>query len=378
MPRRTSTLLTAGLGAAALLLTACGSSGSSSATGSSSSGSGRKHPHVGLQLAIAGIDFFQEVRAGAEQGAQDAGGDVSVTGPAALQPDAAVKQFTDLQSKASDGIALHAAPPDFWVRPISRAAKAGVKLTTIADAPAPGSDAGIYVGDNGERSGRVLVDKVLPYLPSRSGTVVIGNCVPGFPTQDNRIKGMVEEVKAKLPQAKVVSTNTGIDPTQNYASWQNLVATYRTDAIAFLGSCDTSGPSLVKLKKTNPGRYAIATFDINSGTLAGIKDGTMSLALGGSPYLIGYLGTRLLAESAATGQPLPKGWVDTGAEVVTKTNADSVLARESSPAARAAYYSKVMNKFFPGLSKIRTQPIGNALADQPAATNDNNPFLEAP
>jgi ABC-type sugar transport system substrate-binding protein len=380
---RSTTALAVTTTLAALVLAACGADADDTDPAAAAAGAGtaaeggtdaaQERPTLGLQLSLTGIEFFAVIQQGAEQGAADGGADLEVTGPPSIQPDVAVQQFNDLQARTDPYVAVHAAPPDFWVRPLSEATDDGVTLTTIADAPAPGTDVPVYVGDNGFRSGRVLVAEVLDRLPGSGGKVVIGNCVPGFPTQDNRIAGMIAELESSAPDVEIVSADVGIEPAENLANWQNLFSTH-PDAVAFLGNCDTSGPNLVRVKQERPGDYLLATFDISAGTLAGIEDGTMAVALGGSPYLIGYLSTRLLAAQAA-GQEVPSGWFDTGAEVVDSDNIDVIVAREASPEAMVAYYAPLVDELFADPAAIPTRPREDALAELEASTNDDVVWL---
>jgi ribose transport system substrate-binding protein len=330
---------------------------------------------VGFQYSLTNVSFFQTMAVGARQAAADAGVQYEAVGPPDIQPDVAIQQFNDLRSR-TDYVVSHAAPPDIWIVPHEEAVGAGAQLVTVADAPAPGSVAPVYIGDNGLRSGRVLVEEVIPFLPRTDGKVVIGNCVPGFPTQDDRVTGMVAAVEELLPDAEIITADNGIDPAQNFASWENLIATHGDEAIAFLGNCDTSGPNLVQLKQQDPGDWVIATFDIPQGTLLGVQDGTMAVALGGSPYVIGYVAVRLLAESAKTGDDFPSGWYDMGAEVVTADNVDEILAREASDQGLIDYYDTLLNGIFDDYPDVPSDgSIADALTDQPATTNNDNPWI---
>ena len=55
-----------------------------------------------------------------------------------------------------------------------------------------------YVGEKSTESGRILGKMVVDKLggAAAKGTVIIGNCFPGFPVLENRAKGVQELLKA--------------------------------------------------------------------------------------------------------------------------------------------------------------------------------------
>jgi len=53
-----------------------------------------------------------------------------------------------------------------------------------------------------------------------------------------------------------------------------------------------------------------------------------------------------LARHLRNKQPLPQGWIDTGTEVVTRDNVDTIYGRETDEKKQAAWYADYVSKHF--------------------------------
>ncbi len=57
----------------------------------------------------------------------------------------------------------------------------------------------------------------------------------------------------------------------------------------------------------------------------------MTAAVNEQPHVRGYLSTALLIDAAKAGKPVLQGFVNIKAQIVTKSNVDTVIAQEASP-----------------------------------------------
>ncbi len=69
---------------------------------------------------------------------------------------------------------------------------------------------------------------------------------------------------------KVVVITSTTPPSTNLSNWESADGS-SPGALAYIGSCDSDGPSLARLHELHPGPYQTATFDIDTTALQGIK-----------------------------------------------------------------------------------------------------------
>ena len=139
--------------------------------------------------------------------------------------------------------------------------------------------------------------------------------------------------------------------TANYGAWENL-ASSGTNIVAVVGLCSMDLPNLAKLKVRTKSRWLVGGYDLGRETLDAVKAGTVQVALGQHPYLQGYLPVVALARHLRDKQPLPRGWIDVGTEVITRENVDAIYARETDEKQRSQWYAGYVAKYFADLNAV--------------------------
>lgn len=335
----------------ALVLAGCGSG--------SDAGSGKTK--LGFAVATTSEDFAQQMADGGKYAAAKfATVELQVVGPPGVDGPAEVKLLQDLGRTAVDGIAVENLAPDLFVRPLADLAAKNRRLVAVDTVPLDGSNVSTYVGNDNFAIGRVLAEEAIRLLPAgSSGTVVIGTSVPGVPVLDQRAEGIKAAFAEKLPGVRVLGPfETKIEPTMNFSIWNGLVKANPT-ALAFLGTGDQDSYNLAKVKQENNGSYLTAAFDLNAATLQAVKDGVNFATMSPEHFMKGAVSIRLLAEAATANKPLPQGWVDSGALLVTKSNVDEIIARQQSDSAKDSWFSSRLDKFFTELTS-HTKPMSQA------------------
>jgi ABC-type sugar transport system substrate-binding protein len=179
-------------------------------------------------------------------------------------------------------------------------------------------------------------------MQGKKGKIVLGNCVPGLPVLENRVKGLLEELAAKPEWSVVGPLDSGLTPDATFAFWETAY-TANPDMIMAIGSCSLDLPALYKLKKKYPeAKFLTVGYDLEPDALKGVQDNSHKITMGQHPYLQGYLPVAALAEHLKNGKPMANGWIDSGKEVITPANVNMVLERESNPAKETEWYKKLI------------------------------------
>ncbi|MDT0183993.1 substrate-binding domain-containing protein [Microbacterium sp. ARD31] len=320
---------------AALGLSGCTAGGTGGATGE---GDENKGP-----LAMIGLynaPYPNNMAEGARDAADAEGVEFTQYGPQGLDPNKAITDFQNAIAAGAKGVLVHAYPGDLWRAPIDRAVDQGIVVAT-ADVYSEGSKAVTEVGAPKVAMGAGLADLYIEQLPADAeGVIIPGICVAGLEVLIAPLNGFRERIEAELPGVTVPEPEvTAGDPAGNFAAWQRIIAKY-PDALGFVGACDVDVPNLIKVKESSGDSYLIGATagGDDPGAVEAIGGGLMVGAVTQRSWLQGYVGTKLIANSAFRGDPMPVGWVNTGYDIVTAENLEEIVTILQDPdAAKDAY-----------------------------------------
>ncbi len=337
-----------------VVLSACNNSGQRS---TSTTTPNQQNMPVQKRISIGYVlhgqnDFTAVIQRGAEDAGKDLGVDVEVTGPEKFEATKAISMFEGMVQKRKDGLVVVPAPGDVWIRPIKAATDAGTPVLT-ANSISAGSTASVWVGQDEYQSGVVLAQQLLKQLQAqgkKSGTVLVGICVPAMSVLQDRYRGFQRGIQGSgftVTDAKDVTAGN----TTNYSRWETLVPA-TPDLAAVVGLCSMDIPNLYKLKQRTKAGWLIGGYDLNRETLEAVKSGVCQVTLGQHPYLQGYLPVLALVRYIRDKKPLPLGWLDVTTEVVTKENVDTVTPRETDFATEKAWYADHIARSFVDLNAV--------------------------
>jgi ABC-type sugar transport system substrate-binding protein len=324
--------------AAAILFAACSGGGASTAPSTAasaepasqapaSSAPAESTPpeaiKIGFVTHVLGNPFIQQIIDGANAAAKDLNVDLQVTGPEGGDADAQLKAVQTLVASGVQGVAT-SVPGETMSSALNEIVDSGTPIVQfnllVTSVKAP------YVGERSVESGRILGQKVVEKLggASATGTVIIGNCFPGFPVLENRAKGVQESLKAAAGLKILGPFDVKVAANENYAAWEALLSA-NPDAKALVGLCAPDIASLGKLQAANASTpFVSGGYDLTAENLAEIKSGNAYVSLGQTPFMQGYLPVKILADTirkTSTVDLSKGGFLDAGTEIVT---ADSV------------------------------------------------------
>lgn len=340
--RRTRTA--AGIGAAALAaaLAACGSSGpaSSAGSGSASSGTAASKVHIAFIYDTTSENFAQEMSLGAAAAARATGVALTNSAPPTASGSQQVQLFQAALQNSKNGIALATLFPDLFIRPFKQTESAGIPTIAVDAPPAPGSDVTLFIGNDNYYLGVQLADALLPKIPAgASGQILIGTDTPGLPVLTARNQGFETTVRKARPGVTFLNFDSTQEPSSNYSAWSSAVQAH-PHALAYVGPGSQDAASMYEIEKKTGQHYLVGADDLDPNSLAGVAAGDVTALVSPEHWLKGYIAVDLLAEHAINGTPLPKGWWNPGSLVVDSGNIAAIMARQQSPAARAAYFKR--------------------------------------
>jgi simple sugar transport system substrate-binding protein len=231
-----------------------------------------------------------------------------------------IAAIQDLVTAGVKGIAI--APTSPAVVPALKAAqKQGVKIVLIDnDIPTWKGKASVVATNN--YNGGVLAGKYLATRLKAGDKLGILAGVPGVPSLDDRVNGMLAGLGSLKSKLKIVGKlETDCDQTKGFNQAQTLL-TANPDLKAMYAAC---GPPAVGADQAlgnahvDPASFVMVGYDAQPDEVAQIVKGRENASVAQFPFNIGYLGMKTLWQ-VVQGKKVAKN-VDTGTALVTKANA---------------------------------------------------------
>jgi ribose transport system substrate-binding protein len=270
-----------------------------------------------------------------------------------------IAEFQSMQPKAPDGIAVETVAPPALTAPLSQAVSKKIPIVAVDSAPVSGSNVTAFVGNDNIAIGYSMAKVLIQKIPkNKKGEVVFGNPVPNLPLLQDRIKGMQEALRKYRPGltfSQVYAINPS--PSGALASYSQLASEF-PNAVAFMGPGDQIATVFPTISRETHKHYLVGGCDVDPQALKGVKEGYVDVIGDPEHFMKGYLAIWALTQHAQ-GKPLFKGWLNSGNGVITSANINSILHRETSNAARYAWYKSRIQSITSNLQS-HIKPIADA------------------
>ncbi|MCX7303506.1 MAG: sugar ABC transporter substrate-binding protein [Hyphomicrobiales bacterium] len=321
---------------------------------------------IGFVAHAQGDPFVQQIQDGAQAAANDLGVKLVVAQQAGGAPEGQLKLVQNFANSGAQGIAT-SVPGESMAKGLNEIIDSGVPivqfnlLSTAVNAP--------YVGEKSVESGRVLGKMIVEKLggAEAKGTVILGNCFPGFPVLENRAKGVQESLKA-APGLNVIGPfDVKVSAVDNFNRWEQLYGA-NPEAVALIGLCAPDVTSLGKLNAANGDKFVAGGYDLTELNLKAIKEGHAYVTIGQSAFVQGYLPVALLVNAVKNGAKLGSGFHNSGAQIVTADSVDmgnglkpisfdEAQKLAADPAATIEYYKPWTQSLTAEILSAAPQPI---------------------
>ncbi|NUT59442.1 MAG: ABC transporter substrate-binding protein [Agromyces sp.] len=295
-----------GLAAAALVLAGCASDG-----GGSAAADGEK-PYVALISKGFQHQFWQAVKSGAEQAAEEFDVEITFEGPdteadvdqqiqmlqTALDKSPAAIGFAALDSQAAGPLLQQAKDQNIPVIAFDSGVESDIPLTTAAtDNLAAAAEAAKHMAEAVGHEGKVA-------LVVHDQTSVTGQ---------QRRDGFVDYMEENEPGIEIVDIQYGGGDQAKSADLAKAIIAANPDLKGIYGSNEGSAIGVVQAVKElgiDPTQLVVVGFDSGEARMDAIRDGLMLGAITQNPVGIGYETVKAAVE-AIDGTELPKT-IDTG------------------------------------------------------------------
>ncbi|TYL52324.1 ABC transporter substrate-binding protein [Agromyces mariniharenae] len=295
-----------GLAAAALVLAGCASDG-----GGSEAADGEK-PYVALISKGFQHQFWQAVKSGAEQAAEEFDVEITFEGPdteadvdqqiqmlqTALDKSPAAIGFAALDSQAAGPLLQQAKDQSIPVIAFDSGVDSDIPLTTAAtDNLAAAAEAAKHMAEAVGHEGKVA-------LVVHDQTSVTGQ---------QRRDGFVDYMEENEPGIEIVDIQYGGGDQAKSADLAKAIIAANPDLKGIYGSNEGSAIGVVQAVKElgiDPTQLVVVGFDSGKAQMDAIRDGLMLGAITQNPVGIGYETVKAAVE-AIDGEELPKT-IDTG------------------------------------------------------------------
>jgi ribose transport system substrate-binding protein len=302
-----ATAAVVGLTAAALALAGCASE-----AGGSTGGAGGDRPYVALVSKGFQHQFWQAVKAGAEQAAEEYDVELTFEGPdteadveqqiqmlqTALDKSPAAIGFAALDSQAAGPLLQQASAQGVPVIAFDSGVDSDIPLTTAAtDNLAAAAEAAKHLAEAVGHDGKVA-------MVVHDQTSVTGQ---------QRRDGFVEYLESNEPDIEIVDIQYGGGDQAKSADLAKAILSAHPDLEGIYGSNEGSAIGVVQAVKelgVDPEALAVVGFDSGQAQMAAIRDGLMLGAITQNPVGIGYETVKAAVE-AIGGEDLPET-IDTG------------------------------------------------------------------
>lgn len=300
----------------ALVVAACGGTGQEKSTNDTSA-----NANATIAVVTHGAPddaFWSVVKAGADRAGKDLGvkvqynSDPDVTKQAELVDSAVAKKV--------DGIVVSMADPDGMKDAVEKAVSAGIPVITINSGLAQSKEFGAltHVGQDETLAGELAGEKFNELGTKKLLCVIHEASNIGL---QQRCAGAKSKFNGDFKTLQVEGADTG---KSQEAIQSALQADKAVDGVLTLNAQVTLGA--VQANQAVGGKVQVASFDMASDILQGIKDGDIAFTVDQQPFLQGYLAVSFLYLKKINGNDVGGGQpVYSGPALVTKDNVDAII-----------------------------------------------------
>ncbi len=321
MTSRKKAALLAGAAAVALTLAGCAGGGSSGGGGggSAEAPSGDK-PYIALVSKGFQHQFWQAVKEGAENKAEELGVDITFEGPASeTEVDSQLTMLQSAIDKKPDAIGYAALDPEACI-PLMEAAESA-KIPVVQFDAGCNSDYPVSIAKTDSlKAGALAADHMAELIGEKGEVAIVGHSQINS-TGVERRDGFVDQIEEKYPDIEIVDVQYGDGDHLKSADIAKAMIAGHPDLKGIYGTNEGSAIGVVNAVSElgiESGELTVIGFDSGQAQIDAIENGLMAGAITQNPIGIGEQ-TVQAAFDAIEGKT-PQKVIDTGYYWYDKSN----------------------------------------------------------
>lgn len=272
---------------AALVLGGCAAGGDSDSS-SGEAGSGDK-PYIAMISKGFQHQFWQAVKQGAEEKAEELGVEITFEGPASeTEIDTQIQMLQTAIDKNPDAIAYAALDPEACLSAYADAEAKGIPIVEF-DAPCNSEYSSSLSATDGVVAGALAADHMAELIGEKGEVAIVGHSQINSTGVDRR-DGFVNQIEAEYPDIEIVDIQYGDGDHLKSADIAKAMLSANPDLAGIYGTNEGSAIGVVNAANElglDPGELTIIGFDSGAAQIAAIKDGTEAGAITQDPIGIG-------------------------------------------------------------------------------------------
>src|ERR1700736_4853488 len=296
--------------------------------------------HYIFVAANVQVPYWQAAAAGFSKAGEQMKVQSSFVGPNTYDPKAEREALQEAVQKKPTGILLAVTDPALLKDDTDKAIAAGIPVITL-DSDAPGSKRLFFIGTNNYEAGLTGGQRLAQELRGKGNVVVF--TMPEQRNMQDRLRGYRDalERQSGVKVTRVVDIQG--DPRIAFDTTTQIVGKERDKVDAFVCLEAQSGKEVAGvLNSYHVTGKVVMAMDTDPETLDWIQKGMIAGTIAQKPYTMAFVGLQMLDNlyhhkpasldadwSKDTFAPIPT-FVDTGSNLIDKTNVDSFLQAKKS------------------------------------------------
>jgi ribose transport system substrate-binding protein len=256
-------------------------------------------------------------------------------GPSTFDPKGEREALDEAVQKKATGILISVADESLLKESINKALAAGIPVITV-DSDAPTSKRLFFIGTNNYQAGFEGGQRLAKELKGKGSVVVF--TMPDQQNLQDRLRGY-KDALAKAPDIKITRiVDIQGDPRIAFDTTTQIVGKERDKVDGFVCLEAQSGKEVADVLNSYhvTGKTVIA-MDTDQETLVAIQKGLIAATISQKPYTMAFVGMQMLDNlyhhkpssldkdwSIDNYSPIPS-FVDTGSDLIDKSNVDSFI-----------------------------------------------------
>lgn len=302
----------------ATALAACSSSIPSGATGNST----EPVKSVALVGGVKDSPFYAAIDCGAKTEAKRLGVSYSYAAPATFDPAAQQPILNSVVAQGPQAILIAPTDKTAMFQPMHQAKAAGMNLITVDTRLDDPADLSSQISSDNVAGGALGADTMAQMIGG-SGKVVAISEPPGTSTDDQRVQGFEQQMKAKYPNITVLTTQYADHSAQTAATAVASVLSANPDLKGVFAVDNFTGDGApIGVRNSNArSTTKIVAFDAQPSQVQALKAGDIDAIVSQDPYDMGVLGVQYAVDLGQS-KAVEKDKI-TGLVAITKDNVDS-------------------------------------------------------